>query len=182
MKKFLAICLGIATLSSCDLTPFVKLPERPPPTAEEKAHLEWSFKRVEEWTQSDAFAALIVDEFSGSKQLIPDGQRGYSEGFDRDDIISVAFGGVKLESRTDQINGVRQTLTTRYPVSKLTKDWFLTHRDTIAYGYPVDWDNDADPAPLVYEYWVPEEGWNVRVKLTMRPDGTIEQLVFTNPN
>ena len=187
MRTLVFILLAIMPLSACDLVSnslalFDSEQTNSKLTAADKAHLEWSYKRVSEWIETDGFAKLISDEFSQKHAPFADGQRGYSEGFEQEDIIRIGYGNVHLESRKDANGGEVQTLKTRKPVAHLTRDWFIKHRDIIGRGFEINWETDTNPESLIEEYWMTLSGWNIRIELTLREDGTVEKIVYSDPN
>jgi len=89
---------------------------------------------------------------------------------------------LEMTIKTDAIDGIVQTVEIK-PEARLTRSWFERHRADFANGADdeMEWYNDVDPSELIYQYWAPKLV-NTQVELTLRGDGTIAQIWFSDPN
>lgn len=94
----------------------------------------------------------------------------------------MTFADAEMFQDTDAIGGIIQYVDVSPEIS-LDRDWFVEHRADFANGYDqyMDWDTDADDDPQIEQYWAPDV-LNVQVKVSLREDGSIAQIWFSNPN
>jgi len=111
---------------------------------------------------------------------------GEMDGVDERDNVygtfALTFATASMNIKTDAIGGIIQSLDIS-PEAGLDRAWFDTHRADFADGYDqhMDWNTDHNPDPLIETYWA-REVTNVQVRLTLRTDGTLAQIWFSDPN
>ena len=129
----------------------------------------------------NTFASRVTTEFA-PRIACAFRSDGISESGETYGTLTMTFPNSLMTIKTDAIDGIVQTVEIK-PEARLTRSWFERHRADFANGADdeMEWYNDVDPSELIYQYWAPKLV-NTQVELTLRGDGTIAQIWFSDPN
>ena len=129
---------------------------------------------------TSAFTGRISDQFQPrtacSARIIGKGKNGAYG------TVTMSFANAVMTIEKDKSGDIIQKVDINEQAG-LTSSWFRRNREDFVapYGEFMDWTTDTDPTDLGETYLAPN-AQNVQVRLTRRPDGTIAQIWFSDPN